>query len=283
VPQQQGQDIGRPTSNLVVKVTQSPAISPDHWGFVWKMGSPTRAGGFVWKYSPLSECCNDNLFWHAEMTADTVIPCSGTLGDRPSSLLPFPIDGSGQPLFSPELTSSHTGQVPIDEDSEEAILAGQNTESPAVNSNGILHTPVSPRLPHSSSFSPFRRSDPPPSFTSSRFDDDILPTPHFSTRLPSPSSLLRSGSSLLRSGPPQQASLPPFLVRHPRPLGRIPFPFLPSPLPKFLHLLLIRPLSSRLFLFHLPPSHPCLCFLRHSTLIFFTFVKSHNVLYHALS
>ena len=32
VPQQQGQDIGRPTSNLVVKVTQLPAISPGHWG-----------------------------------------------------------------------------------------------------------------------------------------------------------------------------------------------------------------------------------------------------------
>ena len=224
---------------------------------------------------PFSACCNHSRHCH---------PLS-TLVDRPPSLLPFPIDGHGQPLFSPESTSSHTDQVPIDEDSEEAIFAVQNMGSPAVKGIGILHTPVSPRarLAHSSSFSPFRRSDPPPSFTSSRFDDDILPTPHFSTRLPSPSSLLRSGSSLLRSGPPQQASLPPFLVRHPRPLGRIPFPFLPSPLPKFLHLLLIRPLSSRLFLFHLPPSHPCLCFLRHSTLIFFTFVKSHNVLYHALS
>jgi len=37
-----------------------------------------------------------------------------------------------------------------------------------------------------------------------------------------------------------------FLVRHPRSLGCIPFPFLPSPLPSFLHLLLIRLLSSRL-------------------------------------
>jgi len=71
--------------------------------------------------------------------------------------------------------------------------------------------------------------------------------------------------------------LHPFLVRHPRPLGRIPFPFLPSPLPSFLHLLLISLLSSRLFLF-LPPgsSHPCLRFLRHFTLFFFTFVKSHS-------
>jgi len=122
VPQQQGQDIGRPTSNLVVKVVQSPAISPGHWGFVLKMKSPTRAVGFVWKYLPLSECCNNNLFRHSATTADTVIPCSGTLADRSPPLLPFPIDGRGQPLFSLASTSSHTDQVPIDEDSEEAHL-----------------------------------------------------------------------------------------------------------------------------------------------------------------
>ena len=103
-------------------------------------------------------------------TADTFIPCSSTLADRPPSLLPFPSDGRVQPLFSPESTSSHTDQVPIDEDSEQAIFAGQNTGSPAVKGNSILHTLVSPRLPHSSSFSPFRRSDPPLSFTSIRFD-----------------------------------------------------------------------------------------------------------------
>ena len=55
VQQEQGQEIGLPASNLVVKVTQSPVISPGHWGFVLKMKSPTRAGGFTWKYSPLSE------------------------------------------------------------------------------------------------------------------------------------------------------------------------------------------------------------------------------------
>jgi len=197
-----------------------------------KMKSATRADGFVWKYLPLLECCNDNLFQHAATTADTVIPCSGTLADRPPSLLPFPIDGSGQPLFSPESTSSHTGQVPIDEDSKEATLAGQNTGSPAVNGNGILHTPVSPRLPHSSSFSPFRRSDPPPSFTSSRFDDGILPTPHFSTRLPSPSFLLRSDSSLLPSGPPQQASSTPVSRSSPSTLGAHPLSFSPLPSPQ---------------------------------------------------
>jgi len=233
VPQQQGQDIGCPTSNLVVKVTQSLAISPGHWGFVLKMRSPTWSGGFVWKYSPLSECCNDNLFWHAATTADTVIPCSSTLADRPPSLLPFPIDGRGQPLFSPDSISSHTDQVPIDEDSEEAIFAGQNTGSPAVKGNGILHTPVSLRLPHSSSFSPFRRSDPPLSFTSTRFDDGILPTPHFSTRLPSPYSLRRSGSFPMRSGPPQQASFTPISRSSPSTLGAHPLSFSSLPSPQF--------------------------------------------------
>jgi len=36
-----------------------------------------------------------NLFRHAATTADTVIPCSSMLVDRPPSLLPFPIDGHG--------------------------------------------------------------------------------------------------------------------------------------------------------------------------------------------
>ena len=107
----------------MVEVPQSPAIPPGHWGFVLKMRSPTRAGGFVWKYSPLLECCNDNLFRHAATTADTVISCLSTLVDSPPSLLPFLIDGHGQPLSSPESTSSHTDQVLIDEDSEDALFA----------------------------------------------------------------------------------------------------------------------------------------------------------------
>jgi len=168
VPQQQDQDIGSPTSNLVVKVTQSPAISPGHWGYVLKLKSSARAGGFVWKYSPFLACCNGNLFRHASTTTAAVIPCKGTLNDRPPSFLPFPIDDSGQPLFSPEATPPHTGQVQIKEDGEEAVLAGQNTGSPAVNGDGILPTPVSPRLTPSSSFPPFRRSDPHPAFTSTQ-------------------------------------------------------------------------------------------------------------------
>ena len=78
--------------------------------------------------------------------------------------------------------------------------------------------------------------------------------------------------------------LRPLFVRHPRPLGRIPFPFLPCPLPSFLHLLFIHLLSSRLFLFLPPhPCHPYLRFLRHFTLFFSTFVKLHNILCLVLS
>jgi len=174
---------------------------------------------------PFSACCNHSRHCH---------PLS-TLVDRPPSLLPFPIDGHGQPLFSPESTSSHTDQVPIDEDSEEAIFAVQNMGSPAVKGIGILHTPVSPRarLAHSSSFSPFRRSDPRPSFTSTRFDDGILPTPHFSTRLPSPSSLRRSGSFPTRSGPPQQASSTPVARSSPSTLGAHPLFFSSLHFPQF--------------------------------------------------
>jgi len=179
----------------------------------------------VWKYSHLSACCNDN--------ADAVIPCLGTLADRPISLLPFPIDGNGQPLPSPESTSSHTGQVPINEDGEEAILAGQNTGSPAVNGDGILHIPVSPRLTPSSSFSPFRCSDLPPSFTSTRFDHGILPAPHFSTRLPSPSSLRRSGSFPTRSGPPQQTCSTPVSRLSHSTLRAHSLSFSPLPSPQF--------------------------------------------------
>ena len=122
-------------------------------------------------------------------------------------------------------------QVPIEEDGGEAIFAVPKTGSPAVKGNGILHTPVSPRLAHSSSFLPFRNSDPPPSFTSTHFDDGILPTPHFSTRLPSLSPLRRSGSFPMRSGPSQQASSTPVVRSSPSTLGAHPlsFSFLPSP------------------------------------------------------
>ena len=112
-------------------------------------------------------------------------------------------------------------------------FAGQNTGSPVVKGNGILYTPVSPRLPHSSSDSPFRRSDPPPSFTSTRFDDGILPTPHFSTRLPPPSSLRRAGSFPTRSGPPQQASSTPVSRSSPSTLGAHPLSFSSLPSPQF--------------------------------------------------
>jgi len=109
----------------------------------------------------------------------------------------------------------------------------ENTGSPPVKDNGILYTPVSPRRVHSSSFSPFGRSDPPPSFTSTRFDDGILPTPHFSTRLPSPSSLRRSGSFPTRSGPPQQDSSTPVVGSSPSTLKAYPLSFSSLPSPQF--------------------------------------------------
>jgi len=208
-------------------------ISPGHWGFVLKMRSPTRTGGFVWKFSPLLEFWNDNLLRHGVTTVDTVIPSSSTLVDRSPSLLPFLIDAHGEPLFSPESTSSHTDQVLIDEDSEETIFAVQNTGSPVVKDNDILQPPVSPRLDHSFSFSSFRRLDTPPSFTSTRFDNFVLPTPHFSTRLPFPSSVRRSVSYPTRSGPPQQASSTPVARSSPSTLGVHPLSFSPLPSPQF--------------------------------------------------
>jgi len=167
-----------------------------------------RTGGFVSKRSSLLACFDNN--------EDAAIPCTGTLDNKLPFLSPLPVDSSGRSLLSPESTSLPTVQVPIDEDGEEAVLEGQNMDSPAVNSDGILHTP---RLTPSSSFFPLRRSDLSPSVTPIRFDDGILPTPHFSTYLPSPSSFTRSGSSPTRSGPPQKASSTPTSRLSPSPLG----------------------------------------------------------------
>ena len=75
--------------------------------------------------------------------------------------------------------------------------------------------------------------DPHPSFTSTRFDDGILHTPHFSTFLPSPSSLRCSGSFPTRSGPPQQASSTPVARSSPSNLGAHPLSFCSLPSPQF--------------------------------------------------
>jgi len=238
----------------------------------------------VWKYTPLLECCNDNLFRHAATTADTVIPCSSTFNrvDMPPSFLPFPINGHGRPLFSLESTSSHTDQVPIDEDSQEAIFAVQNTgsqQSRAMASCTLL-LPLAllilfpfPLLGARTRLLPSRL----PSLMMAFFSLLTSP-PVFLPFLPSGTRALSPRARVLN-----RLLLHPLLVRHPRLLGRISFPFLLCPLPSFLHLLLIHLLSSRLFLFLPTPSHPCLRFLRHFTLLFFTFVKSHNVLCHVLS
>jgi len=119
-------------------------------------------------------------------------------------------------------------------------------------------------------------SDPPPSFTSTRFDDGILPTSHFSTRLPSPSSLrardlcprawVRLNRLLLHS----------FVTLDP--WGASPFLF-SSPLSPAFSIVSSLVLCSRVSSncsFPGPSSHPCLRFLHHFTLFFFTFVKSHS-------
>jgi len=106
----------------------------------------------------------------------------------------------------------------------------------------------------SSSFSLFRRSDQHSSFTSTRFPMTFFP---LLTPLPVFLPLVPSGAQALSPRARVRLNrllLYPFLARHTRPLGRIPFPFLPSPLPNFLHLLLIR---LQTVLASLPiPSHP---------------------------
>ena len=71
----------------------------------------------------------------------------------------------------------------------------------------------------------------PPSSTSPRSDDGILPTPPFYTRLPSTYSLRRSDSSPTRSGLPQKASSTPVPRTSPSTLGLDPLPFCPLPSP----------------------------------------------------
>jgi len=124
------------------------------------------------------------------------------------------------------------------------------------------------------------RLDPHPYFTSTHFDDGILPTSHFCTRHPSPSSLRRSGSFPTRSGPPQQASSTP-VSRSSHSTGSDPwgaslFLFSPPLSPAFSIFSSSVSCPRVIFLFLPPPCHPCLCFLRHLTLLFFTFVKSHS-------
>ena len=73
----------------------------------------------------------------------------------------------------------------------------------------------------------------PPSFKPTRFDDGILPTPHFSTRFPSPSSLRSSGSFPMRSDLPQQASSTPVTRSSPSTLGAHPLSFSSLTSPQF--------------------------------------------------
>jgi len=113
-------------------------------------------------------------------------------------------------------------------------VAGQQGSGTCGSDDGITSSqwrwhPANSSFPSSSSFPPFRRSDPHPSFTSTRFDGGILSTPRFSTLLPSTSSLRRSGSFPTRSGPPQQASSTPVSRSSHLTLGAYPLSFSPLP------------------------------------------------------
>jgi len=103
--------------------------------------------------------------------------------------------------------------------------------------------------------------------------------PVFRTILPSGAWALPPGARVRL----RKLLLQTYVVRHLRQLGRIPFPFLFSPLPSFLHLLIISLPLSLLFLVLLPSSLPYPRFSRHFTLFFFTFVKPHSVLCCVLS
>jgi len=150
--------------------------------------------------------------------------------------------------------------VSIDEDNEETVVEGLNTGSPAVNGDGILHTPVSPHLPFPLSGAPALMI---------AFFPLLTSAPVFLLLLPSGARALSQRAWVHLS----RLNLHQFLARHPRPWGLIPFHFLLSPSPNFFHLLLISLLSSRLFLLLSTSSHYFLRFLRHFTLFFFTFVK----------
>jgi len=130
---------------------------------------------------------------------DDVLPYTDTLEGTLISYLPIPVDGGGQPMPSQGVQSVSREQS--DNCYEGVMHKARNMGSLAVKDHGILNTPPSPCLTSSSPSFPFRCSDAPPFFSPSRHDDGILPTPHFSTRLPPHSYLRRSGSSPRRSGP----------------------------------------------------------------------------------
>jgi len=201
---------------------------------------------------------------------DNILPHTDTLEGKPPSFFPIPVDGGGQPLPSQRVQS--VSRVQTNNSCERAMLEGQNMGSLAVNSYGILHTPPPPRLtPSAPSFS-CGRSDSPPSFFSGCFGVGILPTPHFSTRLP-PNSCHRhrqSGSSTRRSGPPQKASSTPIscatsstLGTHPLSFSPLPSPPLPPPTPQQPPVLASLPIDSPLL-----PSLPSLLASPHSLLLY---------------
>mmetsp|Transcript_84725 Transcript_84725/g.137377 ORF Transcript_84725/g.137377 Transcript_84725/m.137377 type:complete len:236 (-) Transcript_84725:924-1631(-) len=227
----------------------SPAISPGHSGFLLKSKSFTRAGGFVFEYSLLSTCSNDN--------EDGVISCTGMLDDSSCPLLIFSIDGIGQLLISLESTSSRTVQVPINKTARRRYLRVRTRvaqQSMAKAFCTLLFHLTVPLL------DPFSLSG-----TWTHILSSCIPALMMAlfSLLTSPSvflPLLPSGAQTLSPRARvrlQTLLLHPSLARHTRTMGCIPFPSLHSPISSFLHLLLIGDLPIP---FPLLPSLPALLF-----------------------
>ena len=106
-----------------------------------------------------------------------------TLDAKPPSFLPIPVDGSGQPLLSPGLTSKWVLQ-------DRTCFTGSRHFT-------ILLPFTSPLLLPLSLLGARTR------LLSSRLAASILPTPHISTLLPSPSSLKEDpeGFSVIHPSP----------------------------------------------------------------------------------
>ena len=157
--------------------------------------------------------------------------------------MPIHVNGSGQPLHLPEMTSSPTVQVPVSSCREEAEFKGRNMRSLTVVSVSILYTPL---LPLSLLVARTSLLSSQLAVLMMTFFPLLTSPPVFLTLLPSGPWTLPPGARVRLN----RLLLHPYLVRRP-------FPF-----PSFLHLLLNFPLSL-LFLVLPPSSRPYPLFFRH--------------------
>ena len=156
------------------------------------------------------------------------------------------------------------------------LIAGQNTGPPADNGDGILHTPVFPRL--------LPLLLPVPLIGArTRFIPSRLPAlmMAFFPRLTSPPSFHFFPQALGLFSHALGSASTGFFYAHCScvtldPWGASPFLFFPA-LSSVFSIFSSSIFCPRISSYSSPPlSHPCLRFLRHFTLFFFTFVKSHS-------